>query len=216
LRPERWLRDAIAEYKRLDGELLTELMTVHPKSGLHVLAHSTENPLGLDFSEDQLSKILLVSKGSFEWTILDTFPLLSSLNLSMMDLCDEIFLVTEAVVPSLRSAKYNLEVLKKAGFNDNKLKVVINRYSSFKGNVEPELVQDTLSWPISAVIPYDMYATVSANNGEPVIIDYPNSKISYGVQKLTDLVLGVKTDMNDFEENFIQKNFRIAKQFLGI
>jgi pilus assembly protein CpaE len=216
LRPERWLRDAIAEYKRLDGELLSELMTVHPKSGLHVLAHSTDNPLGLDFSEDQLSKILLVSKGSFEWTIVDTFPLLSSLNLSMMDLCDEIFLVTEAVVPSLRSAKYNLEVLKKAGFNENKLKVIINRYSSFKGNVEPDLVQETLAWAITAVIPYDMSATVSANNGEPVVIDYPNSKISYGIQKLTDLVLGVETNMNDFEESFLQKNFRIARQFLGM
>ena len=153
LRPDRWLRDAVAEYKRLDGQLLKELMTIHAPSGLHVLAHSSDDPLGLDFSEDPLSKILLVSKGTFQWTIVDTFPLLSSLNLSLMDLSDEIVLVTEAVVPAVRSARYNLEMLKKAGYGENRIRVILNRYTDFKGNVQPELVAESLGWPIEAVIP---------------------------------------------------------------
>lgn len=194
LRPDRWLRDAVAEYKRLDGQLLKELMTIHAPSGLHVLAHSSDDPLGLDFSEDPLSKILLVSKGTFQWTIVDTFPLLSSLNLSLMDLSDEIVLVTEAVVPAVRSARYNLEMLKKAGYGENRIRVILNRYTDFKGNVQPELVAESLGWPIEAVIPYDNHATIATNSGKPVVQMFPDRRISLVLNNIVDKLINVESE----------------------
>jgi pilus assembly protein CpaE len=188
LRPQRWLRDAVAEYKRLDSQLLNELMTIHEPSGLHVLAHSSDDPLGLDFSEDQLSKILLVSKGTYQWTIVDTFPLLSSLNLSLMDLSDEIFLVTEAVVPALRSARYNLEMLQKAGYGENRIRVILNRYTNYQGNVTPDLVAESLAWPIHSVIPYDGHATIATNTGRALIQMFPERPVSEAINKLVDII----------------------------
>lgn len=214
LRPERWLRDAVEEYRRLDSELLVELMTVHPSSGLHVLPHSTDNPLGLDFSEDQLSKILLVSKGTFEWTIVDTFPILSTLNLSMMDLCDEILVVTEAVVPSLRSARHNMQMLEKAGFGQNRIKLIVNRYTKFKGNVPPDLVSETLGWPVSLVVPYDMHATISANNGKPVTEMFPDRPISNAVNELADTLMGIETE--PLKEGLIARNVRGLRNLLDM
>lgn len=215
LRPERWLRDAVAEYRRLDGQLLKELMTVHEPSGLHVLAHSSEDPLGLDFSEDPLSKVLLVSKGTFKWTIVDTFPLLSSLNLSLMDLSDEILLVTEGVVPAIRSARYNLEMLKKAGYGKNRINVVLNRYSDFKGNVNSELISETLKWPIHTVVPYDNHATIATNSGQPVILKYPDRDISRSINTLVDKITGV--DVDDFDdEPFFETQIRKFRNWLDI
>lgn len=194
LRPQRWLRDAVMEYKRLDSQLLMELMTIHEPSGLHVLAHSSDDPLGLDFSEDPLSKILLVSKGTFKWTVVDTFPLLSSLNLSLMDLSDEIFLVTEAVVPAIRSARYNLEMLKKAGYGENRIRVILNRYTDFKGNVEPALVSESMSWPIDIVIPYDNHATIATNSGKALVQMFPERRISLAINNLVDQVTNVDSE----------------------
>ena len=173
LRPEHWLRDAIQEYRRLDSDMLRQFMTFHEPTGLDVLAHSSDNPLGLDFSEDQLSKILLVAKGTYEYTIVDTFPLLSSLNLAVMDLSDKIFLVTEGVVPAIRSARYNLQMLEQAGYGQNRIEVILNRFTRFRGNVTPELVAETLNWPISHVLPYDVHATVAANSGQSVSEMFP-------------------------------------------
>lgn len=213
LRPLRWLRDAVMEYKRLDSELLRELMTVHEESGLHVLAHSTENPLGLDFSEDQLDKILLVSKGTYQWTVVDTFPLLSSLNLSMMDLSDEILLVTEPIVPALRSARHNLEMLKKAGYGESRISVVLNKYTKFSGNVDVELVRETLNWPVRHVIPYDVHSTISANNGKALVSAFPDLAVTAAVSALVDGLTGVETQPI-MEEDFITATLRKIKNWL--
>lgn len=215
LRPNRWLRDAIAEYKRLDGQLLKELMTIHDESGLHVLAHSSEDPLGLDFSEDPLSKILLVSKGTFKWTVVDTFPLLSSLNLSLMDLSDEILLVTEGVVPAIRSARYNLEMLQKAGYGENRIRLILNRHSDFKGNVSSDLISETLKWPIDITIPYDNHATIATNSGQPVVQMYPDRSISIAIHSLVDHLTGQETEGPE-SEAFIDEQFRKLKNWIGL
>lgn len=214
LRPQRWLRDAIAEYKRLDSELLKELMTIHEPSGLHVLAHSGDNPIGLDFSEDQLTKILLVAKGTYDWVVVDTFPLLSSLNLSLMDLSDEILLITEGVVPSLRSARYNLEMLQKAGYTQNRIRIVLNKYTNFKGNVSQELVEETLSWPIKNVIPYDVHSTIAANSGMPLIQMYPEREMVLAIDDLTDNLTGIESTAQP-PENFIERQLRLFRNWLS-
>jgi pilus assembly protein CpaE len=189
LRPERWLRDAVEEYRRLDGEMLSQIMTPHP-SGLMVLAHSADNPLGLDFDEDQLSKILLVAKANFDFVLVDTFPLLSSLNLALLDLSDQIMLVTEAVVPALRSARYNLQVLRQAGYGPGRILLVLNRFTRFRGNVPVELAQETLDWPIETVLPYDVHATIAANNGKGIVEMFPDSKLSQQIVELGGLISG--------------------------
>lgn len=215
LRPQRWLRDAIAEYRRLDSELLKELMTVHEPSGLNVLAHSGDNPLGLDFSEDQLSKILLVAKGTYDWIVVDTFPLLSSLNLSLMDLSDEILLVTEGVVPSLRSARHNLEMLKKAGYNENRIRIILNKYTPFKGNVTPELVEETLAWPIKNVIPYDVHSTIAANSGLPLVQMFPDRDVTLAIADLVDDLTGVESAPAS-PETFVERQLRLFRNWLNI
>lgn len=215
LRPQRWLKDAVAEYKRLDSQLLSELMTTHQSSGLHVLAHSSNDPLGLDFSEDQLSKILLVAKGTYQWTVVDTFPLLSSLNLSLMDLCDEIILVTEAVVPALRSAKYNLDMLKKAGYGENRIRVVLNRYTAFQGNITPELSAEALGWAVSNVIPYDVHATIATNTGKALIEMYPERRVSDAIKDLVSVISDTDAPPSQ-PENVLNFQLRRLRNWLDI
>lgn len=193
LRPDHWLRDAIQEYRRLDSDMLRQFMTPHPSTGLDVLAHSSDNPLGLDFSEDQLSKILLVAKGTYDYTIVDTFPLLSSLNLAVMDLSDKILLVTEGVVPAIRSARYNLQMLEQAGYTESRIEVVLNRFTRFRGNVTPELIAETLDWPVKHVLPYDVHATVAANNGQPVTVMFPDQNLTLSLSELADSITGIET-----------------------
>ncbi len=211
LRPEHWLRDAIQEYRRLDSEMLHQFMTSHP-SGLEVLAHSTDNPLGLDFTEDQLSKILLVAKGTYDYTIIDTFPLLSSLNLAIMDLADRILLVTESVVPALRSAKYNLQTLEQAGYGQNRIEVILNRYTRFRGNVTPELVGESLNWPIRHVLPYDVHATISANNGQAICDLFPEQNLTLALSQLADTLTGVEIPI--VEPGILQKMINQVRALL--
>lgn len=215
LRPQRWLRDAVGEYKRLDSQLLSDFMTVHTQSGVHVLAHNTNDPLGADYTEDQLSKILLVSKGAFKWTVVDTFPLLSSLNLSLMDLCDEIVLVTEAVVPSLRSAKHNLDILQQAGYGESRIRVVLNRYTDFQGNIQPDLCAEALGWPIDSIIPYDVHATIATNTGRAYSQMYPDRKITEAVTRLVARIAGADV-VSEESESQLEKYVRQFKNWMDL
>ncbi len=189
LRPERWLSDAVAEYRRIDGEMLRGFMTAHP-GGMDVLAHSADNPLEVDFQEDQLSKILLVSKGTYDFTMVDTFPILSSLNLALLDLADQVLLVTEAVVPAIRSARYNLQILRQAGYGPNRITVVVNRYTRFRGNVPPDLVAAALDWPVDVVLGYDVHATIAANAGRTLMDAFPDQRLADEIRLLAGRLTG--------------------------
>jgi pilus assembly protein CpaE len=210
LRPVHWLRDAVAEYRRIDPEMLRGLMTQH-SSGLTVLPHSADNPLEVDFQEDQLSKILLVAKGTFDYTLVDTFPILSSLNLAMMDLADHILLVTEAVVPAIRSARYNLQMLRQAGYGESRITVVVNRYTRFRGNVPPDLVAETLDWPVEVVLPYDVHATIAANNGRTLVEAFPDQRLADEFRLLAARLTGEQTGQR-WRETWVDRGMRLFRQ----
>lgn len=99
-------------------------------------------------------------------------------------------LVTEAVVPALRSARYNLQVLRQAGYGPGRILLVLNRFTRFRGNVPVELAQETLDWPIETVLPYDVHATIAANNGKGIVEMFPDSKLSQQIVELGGLISG--------------------------
>lgn len=202
LRPQSWLMDAIREYKRLDSSMLDQFATDH-ESGLQVLAHKTGETLDDDFSEDELSKVLLVCKGKYKYTIVDTFPLLTSLNLAIMDLADKILLITEAVVPSLRTAKYNLHLLQQAGYGENRIEVVVNRYTNFKGNVSEDIVERTLDWPIEHFLPYDVHTTIATNAGKTIVEKFPNRPLSLAYEQLA--AKAIDEDLPILESSMLDK-----------
>jgi pilus assembly protein CpaE len=147
--------------------------------------------------------------------VVDTFPLLSSLNLSLMDLSDEVLLITEGVVPSLRSARHNLEMFKKAGYNENRIRIILNKYTRFKGNVSPELVQETLAWPIKSVIPYDKHSTIAANSGLPLVQMFPDHDVTLAIADLVDDLTGLETPAG-LPETFIQRQLRLLRNWINI
>jgi len=121
----------------------------------------------------------------------------------VMDLSCKIFLVTEGVVPAIRSARYNLQMLEQAGYGQNRIEVILNRFTRFRGNVTPELVAETLNWPISHVLPYDVHATVAANSGQSVSEMFPEQDLTLGLSVVVDSITGVETEqpvMNAIEK----------------
>jgi pilus assembly protein CpaE len=132
-----------------------------------------------------------------------------------MDLCDEIILVTEAVVPSLRSAKHNLEILQQAGYGENRIRVVLNRFTNFEGNISPELCAEALAWPIEQIIPYDVHATIATNAGKPYTQMYPDRRISAAVRNLAAKIAQTEV-MAETVETSIEKYWRQFKNWMDI
>ena len=111
LRPEATLVDAWQQRERLDEELLSQLMSVH-ESGLHLLAAPSNAIEAADIDDSFLSRVLLMARRSYDYVIIDTFPLFDRTVMAILDLCDQAVIVVENVVPTLQTVRGFFDLLR--------------------------------------------------------------------------------------------------------
>jgi Flp pilus assembly CpaE family ATPase len=85
---------------------------------------------------------------------------------------------------------------------------VVNRYTRFRGNVPPELVAETLDWPVEVVLPYDVHATIAANNGRTVVEAFPNQRLADEFRLLAARLTGEDTGQR-WRETWFERGRRL-------
>jgi len=73
----------------------------------------------------RVQQVLRVIKESFQYVIVDAASVLNDITLAALDLSDEILLVTNLDVPSLRNAKLCLDTMRDLHYETDKVKVII-------------------------------------------------------------------------------------------
>src|SRR5512135_3941863 len=63
-----------------------------------------------------------------------------------------------------------LKLLDELGVSAERVRVVLNRYMNFAGNLKPSDVARLLGRPVDHVIPYKKGVVISANLGRPYIL----------------------------------------------
>jgi pilus assembly protein CpaE len=166
LRPAATLTDAVRERTRLDESFLRRLATPH-ESGLHLLAapHSAIDAAEVD--DESISHVITLARRSYDFVIVDTFPLLDRVVVAILDLSERTYLVMENVVPTLLGAAKLVELLGGLGFPAERQRIVLNRYAVVSGGLAPLDVANRLGRPVDFVLPYDKRVVVAANIGRP-------------------------------------------------
>ncbi len=167
--PETTIVDAVEERSRLDETLIRELACKH-HSGLDLLAAPANAVEAARVDEELISSVLTLARRSYEYVVVDTFPMLDSVMMAVLDLTDQAFLVTESVVPTLRGAASLIETLNELGIPEQRRQIVLNRYSNFAGNLKPIDVAQHLGQDLAHVVPYQKKLLVAANVGEPFVL----------------------------------------------
>jgi pilus assembly protein CpaE len=169
LRPTASIGDAVRQQHRLDETLIRQLATPHP-SGLHLLA-APENPMeGVEMDDEMASRILTLARRAYQYVIVDTFPMLDQINVSVLDLSDRAYLVFENVVPTLQGAVQMLRILDSLGFPRERRRIVLNRTLSLPGSLRPADVVKRLGHEVDHVLPFDKKLIIAANTGEPFVL----------------------------------------------
>jgi pilus assembly protein CpaE len=102
--------------------------------------------------------------------IVDTFPMLDQINVSVLDLSDRAYLVFENVVPTLQGAVQMLRILDSLGFPRERRRIVLNRTLSLPGSLRPADVVKRLGHEVDHVLPFDKKLIIAANTGEPFVL----------------------------------------------
>jgi pilus assembly protein CpaE len=170
VKPTTSIVDAIRERDRLDATLLRHLTLKHA-SGVRLLAAPADALEGAEVDDEAIARILNLARRSFKYVIVDTFPIIDNVMMTILDLTDIAFIVVQGTAPAVAGIARLLPVLEGLGFPAARQRLVLNyNYQPFLGNLRPGDIADRLQRTLDYVVPYEKRILASMNTGSPHIL----------------------------------------------
>lgn len=177
-------RDLADLLRDLDAaSTLTPYLLHHAETGLNLLAPPRDPAEAERLTPEDLSRVLVALRRRFETMVIDLPNQIDLMTLAALDLADRIWVVTEAVTPSVVATSRLLGVLDEVGLTD-RVRVVVNQYSSYEGNLSEGIVAQRLGRPVDRVVPYDRAVVVAANRGAPFVLGQRRGAFAEAVGEL--------------------------------
>jgi pilus assembly protein CpaE len=174
------------------GAALSACLTEETVSGLKVLAAPRDPVQGDAITPEDLTRVLMELRRRFAWVVVDTPPVLDLLTLTVLDSADTIFVVTEATTPTLIGTERLLTVLDGERLNDERLRIVLNKFSTFDGNLSEDTVADRLGRDMDHVVPYDRAFLTASTRGRPVVATRAASAVEAALSRIGEDAVGLR------------------------
>jgi pilus assembly protein CpaE len=110
LTPTTGLASAAREKVRLDETLVRKLAVRH-ECGLDLLAAPIDAVDASDIDDEAMSRTITLARRTYDYVIVDTFPMLDGLIMAVLDLSDRAYVVVQNTVPNVVGAARLLPVL---------------------------------------------------------------------------------------------------------
>jgi pilus assembly protein CpaE len=188
LEPRFTMVNAAHELHQLDAEMLDSLLTEHP-SGLKVLAAPLEPAFADDITTAGLMQMLDILQETYDYVVVDTASMLDELILSLIEKADQVLMVVDMDLPSVKNAKLALETLRLLKFSTANVKLVMNRSNS-RARLDNKEIEGALKMEISAAVPSDAAVPNSVNEGRPIVETDPKGKVAKGFEGVAELIAG--------------------------
>jgi pilus assembly protein CpaE len=169
VRPRFSVLDAIDNLHRLDREFLKELVAKH-KSGLDILAGSDQFDRPGAADGGAIEELLRLLTRQYDYIVVDGGSQVNSCTVSALYSADQLFLVANPDVPSVRNAQRLLDRVRQLGACGERVRLLLNRAAE-PFPIPPKQIEGALGHPIHHTFPSD-YKTVSTalNSGVPLAL----------------------------------------------
>jgi pilus assembly protein CpaE len=168
--PKQTIVDIARNIGRVDAAYLEGSLAQYTckNSTIYVMADPLQVEDAEELTADQINAVLTVLRATFEYVVIDTTTSFDSKTLSALDLADHILLVSMVNLPSIRSSQRLLNLFERLGYDEQKIKLIINRYMPGE-EITVEDVEETLEHEVFWKIPnnYSVVMT-SINRGIPI------------------------------------------------
>jgi pilus assembly protein CpaE len=170
LKPTSSIVDAVRERDRLDKTLLRHL-TLRHGTGLRLLAAPVDALEGAEVDDEAIARIINMARRSFKYVIVDTFPMLDNVLMTILDVTDVAFIVVQGTAPAVAGAARLLPVLEGLGLPAARQRIILNyNYKPFLGDLKPVDIADRLDRTVVYVLRYEQRVLTSMNTGSPHIL----------------------------------------------
>lgn len=122
---------------------------------------------------------------------MDMSAAFNDITITACESCEEIFMVYNTDILSLKNAKMSYDILDQPHQKD-KLQFIINKYE--KGIIKPADYTKMFGMEVYYVIPYDGKTAISSvNKGQPAVLSDPRSTLGSALRHLTEKVIAEHT-----------------------
>jgi MinD-like ATPase involved in chromosome partitioning or flagellar assembly/DNA-binding NarL/FixJ family response regulator len=184
LDPTRTLVDAAEAIDGLSDARFDSMLLVH-ESGLRVLPAPL---LPLPPESAPIAGLISVIerlKRMYDVVIVDTPPIFGPTLLSILDHSDTALMVVDMDLPSVKNAKIAIDALRNDGYPADRLHLVVNRVNS-KARLDLVELERSLGLRVSGSVPSDRIVPQSVNEGIPVVLLSPRSRVAKSFHSLAE------------------------------
>lgn len=177
------ISELLQEQSSPNADTIRKYMSMH-SSGITILSAPASPEFADHISSSQIEKIISVLRTYYDYLIIDTSMGFNSINLSCFDASSMILYVTGMDLATLRRTKKGLSIVNSL-VGDEKIRLLVAKEEPSR--VKLRDVSKALEFPLWYSIPYEHKIALEAvNQGVPMVMDSPSSKVSKAYQKIAN------------------------------
>jgi pilus assembly protein CpaE len=181
--PRATIADLAASAGDIDLDKLKAFVSTDSRTGLALLP-APKRPEEADLvNATQLAAILDVARSGFGAVVIDTGPLFDAAMLAALDHSEQLLLVANPEVTSLKNVRIGLETIDRLGFPRERVALVANRIGA-AGAVAADDIEQALDTKIAFELPDDPAVPAAVNRAMPVVIADEGSDFAQAVARL--------------------------------
>ena len=185
--------DLIKDMPRLDENLLLSSLPKHA-GGFYVLTAPEEIGVAETGVTENFGRMLRMLKEYMDYIVVDISHEFNEQTASVIDLAEKVLLVSQQTIPALRSVRKALELFRSVGYEDDKVKIVVNRYEA--GNdLRCEEMEKIFEQGVYATVANDYHAVTEAiNHGRLLSENHEDTPVNRDIGVLASLITGVQQE----------------------
>ena len=170
--------DVAKNIDNIDLQMLKSMLPKHT-TGISLLAPPHQIEEAESITANHIEQVLAFLRNVYDYIIIDTHQGFDDVTLRALDESDHVFIVSFLDVPTIYNTKRSLDLFQKIGYDQEKVRLIINRYSTGE-NIDLAAMEKLINYPIFWRLPEqdDKSIIQSINKGTPIVQMMPNSKLS--------------------------------------
>ena len=185
LRPDRTVYDLARSGGALDVEKLDAFLAQHPSGARALLAPKRPDEAAV-VSAEFLSTVYPVLRSTTDYVIVDTPPAFTPEVIASIDSSSDVCLVSMLDSLSLKNTKLGLETLELMGYDEERIRLVLNRADSKVGITTTD-VAEILGRQPDVLVPSARDVARSVNEGLPITLGQRRSEAARAFRSLAQM-----------------------------
>jgi pilus assembly protein CpaE len=171
----------------IDDEALES--TIHiANSGINLLLAPREVASKTIDENAFINQIIRALQQRYQYIIVDTDSRLNDMTRGLFSIADQIILLTDLDLASLKNLKIRLKELSGSDIQESSISLIVNK-SDLKFGINPHDIPELIGISVSNYLPWDVDVTRYANEGLTIVAEKERSGISHEFLHTTDSLL---------------------------